>query len=310
MTWQLVTKGYKPLWAPNTAYAAGAQVIDSNGNLETAVAAGTSGSTHPTWPTKPGAAFSDGAEGLMSAVCNSDLQMVRVIMLPLLLPSPELSPSPIRLENPRVSSPSRVWGAIRFSGSLPATGLRSRTTGGTSIACPENRTKLTASMSLPRPSPWIPPSPPPVFPRLVGALEGNDTVNLEINNATAGTENVTLAGGASQLVQFTEIELIPGNYTVQVGDLTGMFVVNPAPPGSSKIILSNMVINPYEAWPNQPVNVTATAENPTKQADSLYVTVTVDGASVQGRLIQCNASTTETVEFSVNATTIGTHTVK
>jgi hypothetical protein len=142
-----------------------------------------------------------------------------------------------------------------------------------------------------------------------GDLEGNDTINLEINNATTGTENVTLAGGASQLVQFTEIELIPGNYTVQVGDLTGMFVVNPAPPGSSKIILSNMVINPYEAWANQPINVTATAENPTSQSDSLYVMVTVDGASVGGSLIQLNASTTETVEFTVNATTIGTHTV-
>ena len=144
----------------------------------------------------------------------------------------------------------------------------------------------------------------------VGALEGNQTINLEINNATKGTENVTLAGGASQLVQFTEIETTPGNYTVQVGDLTGMFVINPAPPGSSKIILSNLVFNPYEAWPNQPVNVTATAENPTAQADSLYVMVTVDGALVQGRLIQLNASTTETVEFTVNATTIGTHTVK
>jgi hypothetical protein len=143
----------------------------------------------------------------------------------------------------------------------------------------------------------------------IGDLEGNDTINLEINNATTGTENVTLAGGASQLVQFTEIELIPGNYTVQVGDLTGIFVVNPAPPGSSKIILSNMAINPYEAWANQPINVTATAENPTSQSDSLYVMVTVDGASVGGSLIQLNASTTENVEFTVNTTTIGTHTV-
>ena len=65
VTWQLVTKGYKPLWAANTAFAAGAQVIDSNGNLETAVAAGTSGGAHPTWPTKSGAAIADGASGLM-----------------------------------------------------------------------------------------------------------------------------------------------------------------------------------------------------------------------------------------------------
>src|SRR5208283_3026661 len=34
----------------------------------------------------------------------------------------------------------------------------------------------------------------------VGALEGNDTVNLEINNAIKDTENVTLAGGASEIV--------------------------------------------------------------------------------------------------------------
>ena len=144
----------------------------------------------------------------------------------------------------------------------------------------------------------------------VGGLEGNDTVNLEINNAIKDTENVTLTGGASQLVQFTDIETIPGNYTVQVGDLTGMFVINPAPPGSSKIILYNLVLDPYEAWPNQPVNVTATAKNPTNQSDSLYVMVTVDGALVEARVIQVNASTTQTVEFTVNATSIGTHTVK
>ncbi len=144
----------------------------------------------------------------------------------------------------------------------------------------------------------------------VGALEGNQTINIEINNAIKDTENLTLAGGASQLVQFTDIATTPGNYTVQVGDLTGMFVVNPAPPGSSKIILSNLLLNPYEVWPNQPVDVTATAENPTKQSDSLYVMVTVDDALVETRVIQLNASTTETVEFTVNATTIGMHTVK
>jgi hypothetical protein len=65
VTWQLVSKGFRPLWAANTAYAVGAQVVDSNGNLETAVAAGTSGSTHPAWPTKPGAAIGDGTSGLM-----------------------------------------------------------------------------------------------------------------------------------------------------------------------------------------------------------------------------------------------------
>ena len=40
----------------------------------------------------------------------------------------------------------------------------------------------------------------------VGGLEGNQTVNIEINNAVKDTENVSLAGGASQIVQFTDIE--------------------------------------------------------------------------------------------------------
>ncbi len=143
----------------------------------------------------------------------------------------------------------------------------------------------------------------------VGALEGNATINLEINNATKNTENVTLTGGGSQLVQFTDIETTPGNYTVQIGDLTGMFTINPAPPGSSKIILSNLFFSPYEVWPNQPVNVTATAENPTDQPDSLAVTVSLDGTAVETNVISVNASTSEIVEFTVNATTLGWHTV-
>jgi hypothetical protein len=65
VTWQLVTTSYKPVWKPNTAYASGAQVIDSNGNLETAVAPGTSGSAPPTWPTTAGATVTDGTTGLI-----------------------------------------------------------------------------------------------------------------------------------------------------------------------------------------------------------------------------------------------------
>ncbi|MGH9403904.1 MAG: hypothetical protein ACRD2P_17615, partial [Terriglobia bacterium] len=39
-------------WASNTTYTLGATVIDSNGNIELAIVAGKSGSSHPTWPTK------------------------------------------------------------------------------------------------------------------------------------------------------------------------------------------------------------------------------------------------------------------
>ena len=144
----------------------------------------------------------------------------------------------------------------------------------------------------------------------IGDLEGNQTVNFEVNNTVLNTQNVTLASGMSQIIQFTEVQNVAGNFTVKVGALNGTFEVKPAPPGSSKIILSNLVTTPYETWPGLPVNVTATAKNPTNQADKLYVAVTVDDAVVETRVITLNASTTQTIEFTVNSTIESHHTVK
>jgi hypothetical protein len=135
----------------------------------------------------------------------------------------------------------------------------------------------------------------------IGDLQGNETVNFEINNAVKDTENVSLVAGSSQLVQFTDVETSPGNYSVKVGDLTGNFIINPAPPESSKIVLSNLSVNPWEVWANQTVTLSATAQNPTTEADKLTVTVTVDGAVVQTELIQLDAGQTQTVEFNVTA---------
>jgi len=144
----------------------------------------------------------------------------------------------------------------------------------------------------------------------VGDLEGNDTVNFEINNVVKDSQNITLAGAATQIVTYSDIETTYGNFTAKVGDLTGTFLINPAPPGSSKIILSNLNFYPYEVWPNQPVNATAIAQNPTAKPDKLTVVVTVDNVWVETKVIEVNASSSETVEFTVNATTVGEHTVK
>jgi type IV secretory pathway TrbF-like protein len=144
----------------------------------------------------------------------------------------------------------------------------------------------------------------------VGDLEGNETVNFEINSVVKDSQNITLAGAASENVTYNDVETTVGSYSVQVGDLTGAFTINPPPPGSSSIILSNIYVNPYEAWPDQPVNVTATAQNPTTKADTLFVTVTVDNVPVETKLIQVNASSSETEQFTFNATTVGEHTIK
>jgi hypothetical protein len=144
----------------------------------------------------------------------------------------------------------------------------------------------------------------------IGDLDGNQTVNFEINNAVKDTENITLLGHSSEIVQFTDIEIAEGNYTVTVGDLIGNFKINPAPPESSKIILSGLRVDPYEIWANQTAALTATAQNPATETDRLTVKVMVDNVLVETRVIEVDAGITENVQFNVTGIAEGRHAVK
>jgi hypothetical protein len=144
----------------------------------------------------------------------------------------------------------------------------------------------------------------------VGEIEGNHTLNLEINNATKNTANITLAGGASEIAVFTDIEVVEGNYSVKVGNLVGAFTIKPAPPETSKIILSSLRVDPYEVWTGDPITLTAIAENPTAQKDRLTVKLKIDDTEVESKLIELEAGASQNVEFTVNATSEGRHVVK
>ncbi len=67
MTWlnQGVLSAFTAAWAPNTFYAPGAEVFDSNGNveLETKSPGATSGPTPPVWPTAVGGTVNETAGG-------------------------------------------------------------------------------------------------------------------------------------------------------------------------------------------------------------------------------------------------------
>lgn len=146
----------------------------------------------------------------------------------------------------------------------------------------------------------------------IGELEGNQTVNLQINDAIKDTTNVTLSGNSSQIVQFTDIEMTEGNYTVKVGDLTGAFNINPAPPESSKIVLSNFLSNPYEIWAYDNITFSADAVNPSDQPDKLTVKAMIDDVVVATQVISLDAGAKQTVQITVNASDIaeGKHTAK
>ena len=146
----------------------------------------------------------------------------------------------------------------------------------------------------------------------IGDLEGNQTLDLEINNVVKDTTNVTLAGNSTEVVEFTDIETVEGNYTVKVSDLTAALIIKPAPPESSKILLSNLISNPYEVWANENVTITANALNPSGQLDKLTVKIQIDDTVVGTQVISLEAGANQIVSFTINASSAaeGKHIVK
>ena len=144
----------------------------------------------------------------------------------------------------------------------------------------------------------------------VGDEEGVYSANLTINDVLRENQTILLLGGESAIAEFVVIENAEGDYVVEINGLSGAFKIKPAPPETSKIVLSNLKITPYEVWVDEPVSVAVTAQNPTVDADSLTVRVMVDDVLVEVRRVEFSGGETATVEFAVNATTEGRHTVK
>ena len=144
----------------------------------------------------------------------------------------------------------------------------------------------------------------------IGDLESNYVANLTINNILAQNQTIVVGNHTSAIVEFTVIEETIGDYTVDLGGLTGSFRIKAAPPSASNIHLSNPLAKPYEGWVNEPINITVTANNPSGEADKLTVKFTVDDVLVETRKIELAAGATTTVEFTCNVTTEGTHTFK
>jgi len=143
----------------------------------------------------------------------------------------------------------------------------------------------------------------------IGDEAGEYVANLTINNVLVENQTILVLGRNSTLAEFTILQETEGNYTVEIGGLSGSINFNVPSPTSSKIGLSKLVINPYEAWPNETVTVTVIATNIGVEPDSLSVRFMVDGSLLERRIIELDAKETTTVEFMLNETTEGRHTI-
>jgi S-layer protein (TIGR01567 family) len=63
-----------------------------------------------------------------------------------------------------------------------------------------------------------------------GNIAGETEVKLLVNNESAASENVSLGAGEVKTVEFSHTEKEPGNYTVEIGDLSGTYEVTKSTP--------------------------------------------------------------------------------
>jgi len=144
----------------------------------------------------------------------------------------------------------------------------------------------------------------------IGDEQGEYVANLTINNVLEENQTILIPGRNSTLAEFTVLKETEGTYTVEIGGLSGSLTFKTPPPNSNKIGLSNLVINPREAWPNETITATVAATNVGEETSRLLVTLMVDNLMVERKMIELAASETTTVEFKFNFTREGTTSLK
>jgi hypothetical protein len=142
----------------------------------------------------------------------------------------------------------------------------------------------------------------------VGEEEGNCSANLAINDALKETKLIQLLGGESKIVEFIDTENNEGNYSVKIGDLNGTFTVI-ALPSTSTVKVSNLFIDPVEAWAGEPINISVNASNIGDEASGYGLTFKVNNVIRETVRIQLSAGETKTVTATVNETNEGTYSV-
>jgi hypothetical protein len=144
----------------------------------------------------------------------------------------------------------------------------------------------------------------------IGDEQGEYVANLTINGVLKQNQTVMVLGRNSTIVEFTLLKETAQTVTVELGGLSTSLTFTNPPPSASKIGLSNLVVNPYEAWSNETITATVTATNIGEEPDSLSLRFMVDDSMVERKIIELAAKETTTVEFTFNETTEGKHTVK
>ncbi len=135
----------------------------------------------------------------------------------------------------------------------------------------------------------------------VGEATGDYTVTLRIDGVVRDTRVVSLAGQATDVVEFEVSESTSGTHNVEVAGMSESFTVSSAS-GSPDTRLHNLIVKPYEVWGGESVDIIALADNLANEAGTLQVRLFVGGVVVETKSFSLDAGATDVpIEFSVTA---------
>ena len=136
----------------------------------------------------------------------------------------------------------------------------------------------------------------------VGEASDIYTVDLKIDDVVRETRDVTLSGGATEVVVFEVTETSAGAHTVEIDGLSGSFTVESSAPASEDIKIHSIKVAPYEVWDGDTVTISAKADNLANEPGTLQVRVMIKDEVEATEMFQLDAAATDVpIEISITA---------
>ena len=145
----------------------------------------------------------------------------------------------------------------------------------------------------------------------VGEASGSYSAALTIDGVNVETKSVTVSGGATAVVEFGVTEATAGTYNVAVDNLSGSFSVEAPVPASEDVILTRLVVTPYEVWEGETVTIRATANNLAAEESTLHARLLIKDEVIETKQVTLAAGESNVpIEFTVVAGTADGYSVK
>ncbi|MBI2328285.1 MAG: hypothetical protein HYU85_01320 [Chloroflexi bacterium] len=119
------------------------------------------------------------------------------------------------------------------------------------------------------------------------------------------TQEITLAGGASEAVTFTIAKDVAGTYSVILDGLSGTFVVK----GTADFGVSELAITPAEVATGEGVTIKALVTNRGDVAGSYKVTLRIDNEVAASAVVTLPGGASEEVIFTIAKDVAGSYAV-